>query len=76
LFSHEKLHRILELKECMALNTVEVPNVIEILDDVRGLDHYLFEKSYGEIEDEIAFMIHSSGTTGMNQPLCLSFTSV
>ncbi|KAJ5636075.1 NRPS-like enzyme [Penicillium longicatenatum] len=72
LFSHEKLHRILELKECMALNTVEVPSVIEILDDVRGLDHYLFEKSYGEIEDENAFMIHSSGTTGMPKPVPLT----
>jgi hypothetical protein len=65
LFSHEKIHRVLELKKYMALHTVEVPSITNILEDIRGLDQYLFEKSYGEIEDEVAFMIHSSGTTGM-----------
>lgn len=65
LFSHEKLHRVLELKKYMALNSVEVPSIDGILGDSRGLEQYCFEKSYGEIEDEIAFMIHSSGTTGM-----------
>ncbi|KAJ5897984.1 hypothetical protein N7504_008272 [Penicillium tannophilum] len=72
LFSHEKLHRVLELKKYMALNSVEVPSIDDILGDSRGLEQYCFEKSYGEIEDEIAFMIHSSGTTGMPKPVPLT----
>lgn len=58
----------------MALNSVEVPSIIDILEDVRGLDQYCFEKSYEEIEDEIAFMIHSSGTTGMERTAKYSYS--
>ncbi|KAJ5945718.1 NRPS-like enzyme [Penicillium verhagenii] len=72
LFSHEKLQRVLEINECVTIDPVEVPGVTEIFDDICGLDHYPFEKTFEEIEDQVAFMIHSSGTTGMPKPVHLT----
>lgn len=65
LFSQEKAHKISELVPVLPeMNFLEVPSFIDSLDDEGGLNHYPLEKTYEEIEDEVAFMIHSSGTTG------------
>lgn len=44
------------------LTTVEIPAPTEIL---RGATMpYLFSKSFEEVKDDVAFIAHSSGTTG------------
>lgn len=65
LFSREKTHKISELVPVLPeMNFLGVPSFTDILDDKGGLNYYPLEKTYEEIEDEVAFMIHSSGTTG------------
>ena len=65
LFSQEKTQKISELVPvCPEMDFLEVPSFTDILDDEGGLNHYPLEKTCEEIEDEVAFMIHSSGTTG------------
>lgn len=65
LFSQEKKHKISELRPVLpAMDFLEVPSFMDILGDEEGLNHYPLEKTYDEIEDEVAFIIHSSGTTG------------
>ena len=65
LFSEERKHNISELTPVLPeMSFLEVPSFACMLDDEGGLKHHSLEKKYGEIEDEVAFMIHSSGTTG------------
>lgn len=65
LFSQERNPRVSELKVIFqGMNFWQVPSMADILDDEEGLNHYPLSKTYEEIEDEVAFMIHSSGTTG------------
>jgi len=65
LFSHERSSRVSELKSSIAIDSIKVLSITEILEDTHGLDHYPFEKTFDEIEDKVAFIIHSSGTTGI-----------
>ncbi|KAH8432734.1 putative NRPS-like enzyme [Aspergillus melleus] len=50
---------------------VEVPSVDDVLMTV-GVQPYPFFKSYADAEDEVALIIHSSGTTGMPKPIPLT----
>lgn len=72
LFSQEKTHKISELVPVLPqMNFLGVPSFTDILDDEGGLNYYPLEKTYEEIEDEVAFMIHSSGTTGKQKTYIL-----
>lgn len=42
----------------------EVPSVADILNNGSGTNHFEFSQTYDEVVDKIAFIIHSSGTTG------------
>lgn len=42
----------------------EVPSVADIFSNGSDASHFEFSKTYDEVVDKIAFMIHSSGTTG------------
>lgn len=44
------------------LNTTELPSLGEMLEGEAA--HYPFAKTFNELEDVTAFIIHSSGTTG------------
>lgn len=44
------------------LEILEIPSLSEILESETEL--YPFNKNYGEAEDDICLIIHSSGTTG------------
>ena len=75
LFSQERNPRVSELKGIFqGMNFWQVPSMADILDDEEGLNHYPLSKTYEEIEDEVAFMIHSSGTTGKEQAKISSFS--
>ncbi|PYI36626.1 NRPS-like enzyme [Aspergillus indologenus CBS 114.80] len=50
----------------------EVPSVADILGNGSGTSHFEFSKTYDEVVDQIAFIIHSSGTTGMPKPVPLT----
>lgn len=78
LFSPEKNPRVSELKSVFeGMDFWEVPSLADILDDKEGegLNHYPLSKTYEEIEDEVAFIIHSSGTTGKQQQAKPPFSS-
>lgn len=42
----------------------EVPATADILNCSHVPEPYLFTKTFAEAEDDVAFIIHSSGTTG------------
>ena len=66
LFSREKSRRVSEIKAFSpGRRFFEVPTTSDLLDGDLGLRHYPFTKTFAEAEDEVAFIIHSPGTTGM-----------
>lgn len=49
----------------LEIKSHEVPSVAEIFSGQTSTDRFGFSKTYEEMVNKIAFMIHSSGTTGM-----------
>jgi len=76
LFSEERGERVREIQGlCPGLEIYQVPSLKTTLGDESGLRHYPFTASYEELEDEIACIIHSSGTTGKSCPPSSLWTS-
>ncbi|KAL4860612.1 hypothetical protein BDV12DRAFT_209040 [Aspergillus spectabilis] len=72
-YSRETSRRTMEIN-AFRPNTLylEVPSVFELLDATIEPKHYPFTKTFEDLEDEVAFIIHSSGTTGMPKPVPLT----
>ena len=47
---------------------LQIPTLETILGDQLGLDHYPYNQSYADAEDQAICIIHSSGTTGKLDP--------
>ncbi|KAF7131232.1 hypothetical protein CNMCM5793_004282 [Aspergillus hiratsukae] len=72
LFSPEKHHLVSGLTgPSKSISSLEVPSVAEMLNDSLNLKNYYFTSTYEKMEDKPAFIIHSSGTTGMPKPVSL-----
>ncbi|PYI09236.1 NRPS-like enzyme [Aspergillus sclerotiicarbonarius CBS 121057] len=71
LYTPEKQRRVAEI-QAFRQDTAfyEVPSIAELLD--AEVQHYPYTKSYSEAEDDVAIIIHSSGTTGMPKPVPLT----
>ncbi|PWY76131.1 NRPS-like enzyme [Aspergillus sclerotioniger CBS 115572] len=67
----EKQRRVAEI-QAFRQDTAffEVPSIAELLD--AKVEHYPYTKTYREAEDDVAIIIHSSGTTGMPKPVPLT----
>ncbi|KAF4201232.1 hypothetical protein CNMCM8927_001880 [Aspergillus lentulus] len=73
LFSPEKHHLVSGLTgPSKSISSLEVPSVTEMLNDNLNVKHYDFASTYEEMEDKTAFIIHSSGTTGMPKSVSLT----
>ncbi|PYH42518.1 putative NRPS-like enzyme [Aspergillus saccharolyticus JOP 1030-1] len=74
LFSSEKSQIASRLQSLTwKLLLLEVPSVTHIFSKPSGGNkRFEFSKTYDEMVDKIAFMIHSSGTTGMPKPVSLT----
>ncbi|KAF7154930.1 hypothetical protein CNMCM5623_003188 [Aspergillus felis] len=73
LFSPEKHHLVSGLTgPSKSISSLEVPSVTEMLNDNSNVENYSFTSTYEEMEDKAAFIIHSSGTTGMPKPVSLT----
>ncbi|RAH64512.1 putative NRPS-like enzyme [Aspergillus aculeatinus CBS 121060] len=73
LFSQEKLKIASRLRTLdWKMKFQEVPSVADILNNGSGTNHFEFSQTYDEVVDKIAFIIHSSGTTGMPKPVPLT----
>ncbi|KAL3473530.1 hypothetical protein BJX99DRAFT_272294 [Aspergillus californicus] len=71
LFSPAKEHLVTGLTgPAQAIRSLKVPTAEEMLDGT-GV-HYDLTRTYEEMEDKVAFMLHSSGTTGMPKPIRLT----
>lgn len=63
-YSAERKQRALEIKDLRPdLDAFEIPSLTEMLENHTAF--YPFPKSFEEVENDTAFIIHSSGTTGM-----------
>ncbi|KAL4879373.1 NRPS-like enzyme [Aspergillus karnatakaensis] len=72
-YSRETKRRTMEIKAFRPETLyIEVPSTTELLDTANEGKHYTFTKTFEELEDEIVFIIHSSGTTGMPKPVSLT----
>ncbi|KAJ5157506.1 acetyl-CoA synthetase-like protein [Penicillium canariense] len=72
-FSEERHSQILEIQGlCPNVAIFQIPTVKATLGDERGLRPYSVAKSYSDAENEIACLIHSSGTTGLPKPVSLT----
>lgn len=64
-FGEERQARVLEIQALSQdLEVFQVPTTKSLLNDEGGLHHYAHTKAYAEAEDDVVFIIHSSGTTG------------
>jgi thioester reductase-like protein len=73
LFSPEKHHIVSDLTgPSKSISALEVRSVTEMLNDNSNVKNYSFTSTYEEMEDKTAFIIHSSGTTGMPKPVSLT----
>ncbi|PWY94539.1 NRPS-like enzyme [Aspergillus sclerotioniger CBS 115572] len=75
LFSQEKQQLVSRLTGLSkAIPSLEVPSVAELFSDhdPTGLLHFPWTPSFEEMENRVAFSIHSSGTTGMPKPVYLT----
>ncbi|KAB8223675.1 hypothetical protein BDV33DRAFT_166905 [Aspergillus novoparasiticus] len=71
-YSTERSQRAMEIKALRPdLTTVKIPASTEILGGTTI--PYLFSKSFEEVKDDVAFIAHSSGTTGIPKPIQLTF---
>jgi acyl-CoA synthetase (AMP-forming)/AMP-acid ligase II len=65
LFSQEKFQIASRLKTLgVEMKFQKVPSVADIFSGQTDTDQFKFSKTYDEMMNEVAFMIHSSGTTG------------
>ncbi|RAK78914.1 NRPS-like enzyme [Aspergillus fijiensis CBS 313.89] len=70
-YTPDKQRRVSEIQTAQPETQLfEVPSLSEFLESESS--PYPFEKSYQEAEDEVAIIIHSSGTTGMPKPVPLT----
>ncbi|PWY65421.1 NRPS-like enzyme [Aspergillus eucalypticola CBS 122712] len=75
LFSQEKKQLVSRLTGLSkAIPSLEIPSVAELFSDRdhTGHLHYDWTPSFEEMENRVAFAIHSSGTTGMPKPVYLT----
>ncbi|KAL2004119.1 hypothetical protein VTN02DRAFT_6583 [Thermoascus thermophilus] len=71
LYSPERKLKVLEIKNNRPnLELLEVPSLDEMLEGETSV--YPYTKTFEEAEDEVSFIIHSSGTTGMPKPVPLT----
>ena len=67
-YTAERSQKALELQNLRpGLDVKELPTLAKMLES--QISFYPFSKTYEEIENDTAFIIHSSGTTGRNQSL-------
>ncbi|KAK5796746.1 hypothetical protein VI817_006030 [Penicillium citrinum] len=72
-FTEERKARVTEIEAIhQNLDTFHIPSLTSLLGDKSGLRPYPYAKSYPEVEDDVVFIIHSSGTTGMPKPVYLT----
>ena len=65
-YSHDKEREISEMKNFLKdTGFYEVPATADILNCSNVPEPYPVTKTFAEAEDDVAFIIHSSGTTGM-----------
>ncbi|KAL4966920.1 uncharacterized protein BDV14DRAFT_170376 [Aspergillus stella-maris] len=57
--------------ETSNVQRAEVPSFLDLISN--DCEAYPFEKTYEEIENEVAFIAHSSGTTGFPKPIHFTF---
>ncbi|PWY68472.1 acetyl-CoA synthetase-like protein [Aspergillus heteromorphus CBS 117.55] len=73
LFSQEKSQIASRIKALSGkMRTHEVPSVTDTFGHRSGTKRFDFARTYDEMVNKIAFMIHSSGTTGMPKPVPLT----
>ncbi|KAJ5992188.1 NRPS-like enzyme [Penicillium sp. IBT 35674x] len=71
IYTSDKHRRVSEIQAAHTSTEVfEIPSLKELLES--NASPYPFEKSFQMAEDEIAIIIHSSGTTGMPKPAPLT----
>lgn len=64
-YSEERSARVLEIQGLLpSLAVFQIPSLKTILDDEAGLRSYPCHQDYADVEDQVACIIHSSGTTG------------
>ncbi|KAL1969482.1 hypothetical protein VTN77DRAFT_8920 [Rasamsonia byssochlamydoides] len=67
-YGAERKNRVFDIKKLRPdLEIVEIPSLSEMIEGQSPL--YPYDKTYDEEEDKIAFVIHSSGTTGLPKPV-------
>ncbi|RAL10259.1 putative NRPS-like enzyme [Aspergillus homomorphus CBS 101889] len=70
-YTPDKQRRVSEIQTVQPdTKLFEVPSLVEFLET--DSSPYPFEKTFKEAEDEVAIIIHSSGTTGMPKPVPLT----
>ncbi|GFN14080.1 putative NRPS-like enzyme [Aspergillus tubingensis] len=70
-YTPEKQRRVSEIQAFRPDTTFhEVPSIAELFSTTA--QPYLYTKTYQEAEDDVAIIIHSSGTTGMPKPVPLT----
>ncbi|KAJ9237119.1 putative nonribosomal peptide synthetase [Paecilomyces variotii] len=70
-YGAERQQKMLDLKNAIpGLQALEVPSLQEML--AGNATVYPFRKTYEEAENEVCYIIHSSGTTGMPKPVPLT----
>ncbi|PYH43451.1 NRPS-like enzyme [Aspergillus saccharolyticus JOP 1030-1] len=70
-YTPDKQRRVSEIQAVHpSTKPFEVPSLTEFLESESS--PYPFEKTFNEAEDEVAIIIHSSGTTGMPKPVPLT----
>ncbi|KAL5355581.1 hypothetical protein BJX96DRAFT_184183 [Aspergillus floccosus] len=72
-YTKGKERRVLEIRElCEDTAVFEVPEIKNIIKAHRSMLSYPWSKTYTQAEDEVALIIHTSGTTGMPKPVTLT----
>ncbi|KAB8258604.1 hypothetical protein BDV32DRAFT_68400 [Aspergillus pseudonomiae] len=72
-YSHDKERQISAMKNFLKdTDFYEVPATADILNSSNVPEPYPFTKTFAEAENDVAFIIHSSGTTGMPKPVPLT----
>ncbi|KAJ9194745.1 hypothetical protein DTO164E3_7166 [Paecilomyces variotii] len=67
----ERKARVLDVKKLRPdLEVIEIPSLAEML--ASETQHYPYDRTYEEAEDEPCLIIHSSGTTGIPKPVPLT----
>jgi len=62
-YSSERKQKAEEIEECRSnLKSAQIPSLGEMLASATEL--YPFTETFDEVKDDVAFIAHSSGTTG------------